>query len=185
MALPRTFIGFSSTDRASYYMMTAWKANENIDFDFADFQLDDALDSEDEHYIKSIIRPKIRYSDTYALLIGNDTYTKTTYVKWEIEVAIEKGCRLIGINLNHSRFNDWLCPWFFLNVGALFVPYSPQIVGLALEPWKRPSTHMTFGNWFFTDYSYHYFGYKLEGTTARLPPAPNPFAGGNRPPWTK
>ena len=45
MALPRTFVGFSSTDIGRYRMMMAWKANENIDFDFADFQLDDAINS--------------------------------------------------------------------------------------------------------------------------------------------
>ena len=54
-----------------------------------------------------VIRRKIVRSDTYALLIGNDTYTKTTYVKWEVEVAMEEGCRLIGVNLNNCRFKDW------------------------------------------------------------------------------
>ncbi len=27
-----------------------------------------------------------------------------------LEVAIDKGCRLVGINLNNSRFKDYLCP---------------------------------------------------------------------------
>ena len=82
--------------------MEMWKANENIDFNFANFQLDEAIDSDNEYYIKSKIRPKIVRSDTYALLIGADTYTKTTYVKWEVEVAIETGCRLIAVNINSS-----------------------------------------------------------------------------------
>ena len=38
MGLPRTFIGFSSTDMTHYRMMLAWKANEHIDFNFTDCQ---------------------------------------------------------------------------------------------------------------------------------------------------
>ena len=38
--------------------MCAWKANENIDFNFADFQLEEAIDSENEYYIKSRCRDK-------------------------------------------------------------------------------------------------------------------------------
>lgn len=36
MALPRTFVGFSSTDIRSYWLMCAWKEHEHIDFDFVD-----------------------------------------------------------------------------------------------------------------------------------------------------
>jgi hypothetical protein len=48
MALPRMFVGFSSTDYRSYRLMRAWTAHENIDFDFADSQLDEAVNSENE-----------------------------------------------------------------------------------------------------------------------------------------
>jgi hypothetical protein len=43
MALPRTFVGFSSKDMLNYRLMCAWKAHEHIDFDFADFQLGEAM----------------------------------------------------------------------------------------------------------------------------------------------
>lgn len=52
MGLPRTFIGFSSTDIHCYRLMCAWKANYHIDFDFTDCQLQSELNSEDESYIK-------------------------------------------------------------------------------------------------------------------------------------
>jgi hypothetical protein len=110
--------------------MCAWKAHEHIDFDFADFQLDEAIASEDEYYIKRVCRDKIRRADTYALLIGQDTFTKTTFVKWEVEVAIEKGSRLIGINLNNSRFKDHLCPWFFADRGAPCSFHSHRVSSL-------------------------------------------------------
>jgi hypothetical protein len=112
VALPRTFVGFSSTDIPRYRTMCAWKANEHTDFNFVDFQLDAAINSNNENSVKQTCREKIRQADTFVLLIGNDTFTKTTFVKWEVDVAIEKGCRLIGVNINNCRFKDrWLCPY--------------------------------------------------------------------------
>jgi len=32
MALPRTFVGFSSSDISYYHLMCAWKAHDHIDF---------------------------------------------------------------------------------------------------------------------------------------------------------
>jgi len=187
MELARTFVSFSSTDIGRYYMLCAWKAHEHIDVNFANFQLDEKINSSNPSYIKSVCRNKVRRADTFALVIGNDTWKKTEFVQSEVEVAIEKGCRLIAMNLNDCRFKDWLCPHFFADKGALFVPFSPRIVAKALKPWKRPppESNLTSGDWIFGDSIYTGLGYKLVGDTAVLPPPPNPFAGGNRPPWAK
>jgi len=179
--LPRTFVSFSSADKGRYDLMCAWKAHEHNDFNFADFQLDEAINSQTPYYIKSVCAAKVRLSDTFVLLIGNDTYTKTVFVKDEVEVAVEKGCRLIGVNLNNNRFRDVLCPTFFANVGALFVPFSSRIMAEALT-WQRQGTSPSY---YFFDEVYTRLGYQLIGTTAVLPPPPNPFAGGNRPPWAR
>jgi hypothetical protein len=181
MALPRTFVGFSSTDIDRFRLMQAWKAHEHIDFNFADFQLNDAINSTNEQYIKGLIRRKIVRSDTYALLIGADTYKKVMYVKWEVEVAVEEGCRLVGINLNNYRFKDGLCPYFFASVGAMFVPFSPRIVAEALS-WQKQGAHPAY---YFFDEVYTNLGYQLVGNAAVLPPRPNPFAYGTRPPWAR
>lgn len=178
-ALPRTFVSFSSTDKGRYDLMCAWKAHEHIDFNFADFQLDEAINSNNPSYIKSVCRAKVRLTDTFVLLIGNDTFTKTVFVKDEVEAAVEKGCRMIGVNLNNSRFKDALCPSFFANVGALFVPYSSRILAEALR-WQRQGSSPAY--YFFEDV-YTRLGYKLVGTTAVLPPPANPFSGSRRPPW--
>ena len=100
MGLPRVFVGFSSTDIASYWLMKAWKENENIDFDFADCQLHDDVNSEDEAYVKRKCRERINLAGKYILLIGQDTRYKHKYVRWEAEVAREKGCTIIGVNLD-------------------------------------------------------------------------------------
>lgn len=52
MGLPRTFVGFSSTDIHYYRLMCAWKEHENIDFNFVNCQLSQEIYSEDEAYIK-------------------------------------------------------------------------------------------------------------------------------------
>lgn len=180
-SLPRTFVSFSSADKGRYDLMCAWKAHEHIDFNFADFQLDEAINSQRPHYIKSVCAAKIRRVDTFALLIGNDTYTKTVFVKDEVETAVEKDCRLIGVNLNNCRFKDALCPAFFADVGALFVPFSSRILAEALT-WDRQGTSPWY---YFLDEVYTRQGYQLIDNTAVLPQPPNPFGGGNRPPWAR
>lgn len=177
--LPRTFVSFSSADKIRYDLMCAWKAHEHIDFNFADFQLDEAINSQRPGYIKAVCARKVSLVDTFILLIGNDTYRKTVFVKDEVEVAVEKGCRLIGVNLNNCRVRDELCPDFFANVGALFVPFSSRIVAEALA-WQRQGSSPWY---YFFDEVYARLGYALSGTTAVLPKPANPFSGGNRPPW--
>jgi hypothetical protein len=185
MELARTFVSFSSTDIQSYRMMRAWKANEHIDFNFADFQLEEAVKSSNAYYIRSKCAEKIRRADTFVLLIGADTYTKTDFVQPEVEAAIEKGCRLIGVNLNNSRLKDRRCPAFFGDKGALFVPFSSRILAKALK-WNKGTPAPRIPNdWIFPDGVYTNLGYTLVGNTAVLPPRPNPFAGVPPPPWAK
>jgi MTH538 TIR-like domain (DUF1863) len=179
--LPRTFVSFSSADKGSYDLMRAWKAHNRIDFNFADFQLDRAINSQRPFYIKSVCAAKIRRVDKFILLIGKDTYTKTVFVKDEVETAVEKGCRLIGANLNNSRFRDSLCPSYFADVGAMFVPFSSRIIAEALA-WQKQGTAEAY---YFFDEVYTRLGYQIVGSTAVLPLPPNPFAGGGRPPWAR
>jgi len=70
------------------------------------------------------------------MLIGEDTKFQRKFVRWEAEVAIEKECTLIGINLNGARGIDDRCPAILGNVGAIFVAFSPKIVAYALEHYR-------------------------------------------------
>lgn len=90
MGLPRTFVGFSSSDIKYYRLMLAWKENEHIDFDFADCQLAKEINSDDESYIKKKCRERIGMAGTFISLIGGDTRSKHKYVRWELDVALEK-----------------------------------------------------------------------------------------------
>lgn len=156
MGLPRTFVGFSSTDIHYYRLMLAWKEREHIDFNFADCQLAGEINSEDEAYIKRKCRERINMAGKYVLLIGDDTKSKHKYVRWEAQVAIEKGCTIIGVNLDGARqINDDKCPAILKNIGAIFVPYKPKIIGYALENYKM---HDDNKNYYYQDSVYKNLG---------------------------
>jgi len=156
MGLPRTFVGFSSTDINYYWLMLAWKKNEHIDFNFTDCQLSTEVNSEEEAYIKRKCRERIDMAGTFAVLIGDDTRSKHKYVRWEMEVAIERDCRIIGINLDGSRkVVDKTCPPIIRNIGAMFVPYSPKIIAYALENYKmHPNDDYHYKDSVYTELGY-------------------------------
>lgn len=157
MGLPRTFVGFSSTDLHYYRLMLAWKESEHIDFNFSDVQLAQEINSENEEYIKRKCRERIGMSGTFLSLIGTDTRSKHKYVRWEMEVALEKECRIIGVNLDGARqIVEAICPPIIKDVGAIFVPFSPKIVAHALENYKMNDK----GNWHYKDEVYKQLGYK-------------------------
>ncbi|MCK5384815.1 MAG: TIR domain-containing protein [Alphaproteobacteria bacterium] len=157
MGLPRTFVGFSSTDIHNYRLMLAWKANRNMDFNFADCQLNGEINSESEQYIKRKCRERINMAGKYVLLIGDDTKSKHKYVRWEAEVAIEKNCTIIGVNLDGSRnmVRD-TCPPIIREIGAIFVPFSPNIIAYAIENYKM---HNDNDYYHYQDYIYKSLGY--------------------------
>ncbi len=156
MGLPATFIGFSSTDIKRYNLMQAWKENEKIDFDFRDCQLQDDINSEDEDYIKTKCRKRIIMASKFIQLIGEDTRHRYKYVRWEAEVALEKGCTIIGVNLDGSRqMVDKTCPPILKDIGAIFVPYSPKIIKYALENYTMKES----GAYHYKDEVYKELGY--------------------------
>ena len=158
MGLPRTFIGFSSTDIHYYRLMLAWKKNEHIDFDFTDCQLSKEIRSDDEAYIKQKVRSRIKMAGKYAMLIGQDTRYKYKYVRWEAEVALEKNYTIIGINLDGSmRMVKETCPPVIRDIGAIFVPFSPQIVAYALENYQMHED----GNYYYKNHIYRQLGYDV------------------------
>jgi len=94
---------------------------------------------------------------TFMLLIGRDTRSKHKYVHWEIQVAIEKGGSLIGVNLDGGRhLNAHLCPPVMQDVGAVFVPYSVAIIAHALG---NPTNSLR-GNYHFSGSVYKNLGYE-------------------------
>jgi hypothetical protein len=157
MGLPITFVGFSSTDIHCYRMMPAWKEHEHIDFNFANCQLGQEINSKNEGYIMRKCRERIDLAGTFAVLIGQDTRSKHKHVRWEMDVAKENDCRIIGINLDgSSRVVDATCPSIIRNIGAIFLPFSPKIVAYAMENYQM----RTDDDHHYTEEIYKKLGYK-------------------------
>ena len=157
MGLSNAFVGFSSTDIDDYRLMQAWRVNNKIDLDFNDCQLNDAVKSDNEDLIKAKCREHINLADKYVMLIGKDTKSKHKYVQWEAEVAIEKGCTIICVNLDGSReMVRATCPPIIRDMGAIFVPFSPKIVAYAIENYEMRDDY---GNYYFKDALYRSLGY--------------------------
>jgi hypothetical protein len=94
----------------------------------------------------------------FCLLIGSDTRSKHKYVRWEAEVAKEKHCIIIGVNLDKSRqMNADKMPPIIQNIGAIFVPFSPRIIAHALKTYEMFES----GDRVYTPESYRQLGYPI------------------------
>lgn len=146
--------------------MTAWKVHEHIDFDFCNCQLANELNSEDEGYIKPQCRARINMAGHYLLLIGADTRSKRKYVRWKAEIAVEKSCTIVGVNLDKTHFmNRERTPPVIQDIGALFVTFSPPIIAYALKNYRM----MESGNYHYRDEVYSKLGYIIDGNRAYRP----------------
>jgi hypothetical protein len=160
--LPRALVGFSMTDIECYRRMQSWKIEEGINFDFCDSLAPGDMRPE-EGIVKRKFLERIETVRFYIALIGTDTNFKDSSVRWEVEVALVKQRRIIAVNLDGwRRMNPQTCPAILQNVGATFVPYSPQIIEYALENARREVT----GNWEFPDEIYTILDYTLSGNRA-------------------
>jgi len=154
----RVFVGFDSEDKRYFDLMKAWKYNKSMDFDFIDLQLNVGINSNSEVYIKSLLRKKITNAGTFVQVIGNNTKSKHKYVRWEAEVAIEKNCRLICVNINgDSSMNDSLTPPIPKNKGTMFVPFNASIIKYTLDNFVKKEND----NWYWNNSVYEELGLNL------------------------
>ena len=156
--LPRTFVSFSSADIHYFRTITMWQKSEHMPFDFYNCQLEWALRSEDPIYIKRRFKKRIALATKFILLVGKDTRLKTTYVQPEVEAAVEKGCSIIAVNVDHCRgMHPINTPAFIQDVGAVFIPFSSWIISFALAH-HTPNPK---GNFLYPDAFYCEQGYRL------------------------
>lgn len=67
-------------------------------FDYSNSSLDEESNAENEDYIKTKIRSKIKWARTIIVLIGPGTYSRK-YVNYEIEYTRKKDKRIVGVYL--------------------------------------------------------------------------------------
>ena len=87
----KTFVSFASEDIGSYWLMTAWRGNEKIDFDFHDaHDLNTALDTSQPETIRRRLRERLANTKQVVMLLGDDTRAVAgrswRFLYYEVEV---------------------------------------------------------------------------------------------------
>ena len=134
----KTYVAFDAdSDIRYYYLMQAWKQNDNTAFDF--FDAHDIRPSRawsSEATIKRNLRERLKNSRMFICLIGESTRYLYKFVRWEIEIAIALGIPRIGCNLNRfPGVDNERCPPLLRDSLSLHVAYGPKIMQYALEDW--------------------------------------------------
>jgi hypothetical protein len=137
----KTYICFDGdTDMRYYRLMTAWKANGQVAFNFHNaHDINSARDSSQEESIKRQLRERFANSKLLVVLIGQKTKLLRKFVQWEMEVALRLGLPIIGVNLNGNKAQDDLCPPAIKAELAVYVPFGLRIIEHAMSDW--PATH--------------------------------------------
>lgn len=133
----KTYVIFDGDNDMAYYrVMTAWKENNNIDFDFYNaHDLNYARDTSSEEAIKAQLRERMANSKQMILLVGEKTSYLRKFVPWEIELARKKDIPIIIANLNGDRkYDDDRCPNSAKDfVYTVSVPFRMKIIKHALD----------------------------------------------------
>ncbi|GAB2973088.1 TIR domain-containing protein [Mucilaginibacter puniceus] len=141
--MPHTsYACFDGDNDINYYrLMQAWHANDRFDFTFVNaHDITQSRDSSTEETIKRSLRLRMNASDVFIVLIGESTKNLYKFVRWEIEVALEKNMPIIAVNLNGRRYmDDNLCPPILRDELAIHIPFMHKIVDYAIKNW--PGTH--------------------------------------------
>ncbi|MGI8521606.1 MAG: TIR domain-containing protein [Actinomycetota bacterium] len=97
----RTFISFRGEDEFKVWTLRGLAQFKNVSFEMDDVSLRKEIESRDDAYIRSIIRPKIRACQICLCLVGENTHRSRKWIPWEINLAAEERKEIIAM-----RFND-------------------------------------------------------------------------------
>lgn len=134
----KTYVCFDAdTDIHYYYLMTAWKEHDKIEFNFYNaHEINNLRDGSSEATIKAKLRERLNNTKMLVILIGENTAKLYKYVRWEIEYAIEMDIPIVAVNLNKKKtMDDKLCPPLLKGKLAIHVPFGQKVMDYALNNW--------------------------------------------------
>ena len=106
----KTYVAFNADyppgggDLKYYNMMTAWKANDKIEFDFHNaHDLNNLTSGASDRQIYLKLKERMKNAKQLVLLVGDHTKNMYKFVRWEIEIAIEMDIPIIAANLDKSN----------------------------------------------------------------------------------
>lgn len=161
----KTYVAFDGdTDMWAYRLMTAWKSNENMDFNFYNaHDLNSARDTSTEDSIKAQLRIRMANAKQMVLLVGEKTKNLRKFIPWEIELARKKDIPIIVVNLNGERKHDSSrCPSAIgIDIYTMHVSFNAKIIQYALD--NFPSRYREYkddypGNYYYLESVYKDLG---------------------------
>ncbi|QYN23128.1 TIR domain-containing protein [Amycolatopsis sp. DSM 110486] len=137
----KTYVAFASEDIKYYRLMTAWEANENIEFDF--FNAHDLAQARDTSLPETIRRSlRLRLANTKQVVFLGSSKGKSkagdgaSFLFYETEVIAKLGLPVVVANLDGDRTIDRnFIPNRFLDSDyyTVSVSFSPKIIQHALD----------------------------------------------------
>lgn len=135
----KTYVAFASEDLHYYRLMTAWRDNEKIDFDFLDaHNINTALDTSRPDTIRRRLRERLANTKQAVVLISDTTKPKaarsSSFLYYEIEVIARLNLPVVFVNLNGSRaVQSAKIPSTLASQYSASVSFQPKIVQYALD----------------------------------------------------
>lgn len=103
MAKKKVFISYDYDNDKNYKnLLKAWDANGKFDFNFHDHSADVSINSTNAAAIKRAISAKINNATYFLCIVGKKTY-RSSWVKWEIEKAVELKKKLVAVKTERSN----------------------------------------------------------------------------------
>ena len=107
----KTYVAFASEDIRSYWLMEAWRENENIDFSFFDaHNLYVARDTSLPESIRSLLRERMDNAKQFVLLGSRSAKKKgsdgKSFLAYEVKTMVKLGLPIVVANLDSDREVD-------------------------------------------------------------------------------
>ena len=93
----KAFISFRGEDEFKVWTLRGLAEFKNVAFDMDDKSLREAIDSRDDTYIRSVIRPKIKSAEICICMVGANTHRSRKWVPWEVGLAFEERKRVVAM----------------------------------------------------------------------------------------
>lgn len=136
----KTYVAFASEDISSYRLMTAWRENERIDFNFLDaHSLNVALDTSQRDTIRARLRERLANTKQSVVLISSTTKRKAadpnSFLYYEIEVIDKLNLPVVFVNIDGSRriLTSKLPTKLAHPYYTISVSFQPKIIQHALD----------------------------------------------------
>lgn len=138
----KTYIAFDAdTDIGWYRLMTAWNKKENIDFNFHNaHDINNLTTKASDDTIYRKLKERMNNTKQLIVLVGENTKNLYKFVRWEMEIAIDKDLPIIAVNLDKKNGATDKTPPILKNKAYFVsVPFEMKKIKYALD--NFPSSH--------------------------------------------